>query len=364
MDTEALFANAFNHIPELGPIRLRALKNNFGSFENAWKSSYSELAVACGRDAITHTVLEKRKHISPDHLWQTIQKEKMSILLPDTTLYPKRLRTIPVPPQILYVKGTLPPEIMPAVAVVGTRKPTSYGKDVCDTITNDLTRGGVCIVSGLALGIDARAHIACITAHGHTVAVIGSGLQADVLYPASNRKLAERIFSSGGALISEYPPHLTATNWTFPQRNRIIAGIADITLVVEATKKSGTRITANYAVEYNRDVFAVPGPIYSAYSETPHILLKEGAGVATSADDILFVLPGYRPVETLSVASSHHSDIPPASQEILLLLSEPQSLNTLAHATQKPLAELTRIISILELHGLIKNNGSGSYRSV
>ncbi|PJE64737.1 MAG: DNA-protecting protein DprA [Candidatus Ryanbacteria bacterium CG10_big_fil_rev_8_21_14_0_10_43_42] len=361
MDTETLFAHALNTIPELGPLRMRSLKNYCGSFTEAWHSPRIRIEEALENKKIAHSVCQKRKNISPEHLWKDITSSDITVLLPDSSLYPRRLHTIPAPPQILYLKGILPAEDTPAIAVVGTRHPTQYGKDMCDNIVRDLSHAGICIVSGLAIGIDARTHMASLDASGHTIAVVGSGLHQNVLYPASNRKLADAILSSGGAIISEYPPSLRAATWTFPQRNRIIAGISDATLVIEARKQSGTRITANYALEYGRDIFAVPGPVYSLYSETPHMLIKEGAGLVTSADDILSTLPGYTPpISTTSSVDTLSSE----EHLMLSLLSEPRTINDLVHATKKSSADITRIISMLEIGGKIKNNGAGTYHNV
>jgi DNA processing protein len=364
MESETLFAHAFNTSTLLNPLHLRALKEYFGSFARAWEAPPHEIEQALKNKQKAEDVHRNRKTLSPEKLWKELAAEHITALLSDTPAYPERLRVIPAPPQILYVKGMLPAEESPAIAVVGTRHPTTYGRDMCGHIVRDLSRAGVSIVSGLAIGMDACAHKTALEANGHTIAVVGSGLHSSVLYPASNRRLADTILASGGAIMSEYPLHMRAAAWTFPQRNRIIAGISDATLVIEAKKKSGTRITANYALEYSRDVFAVPGPVYSSYSETPHMLIKDGAGLITSANDILSTLPGYSEVGLPNMSPDTSADLSTEELSILSLLSEPQTINTLSRTANMPASLVSRLISRLEIDGRVKQSGVGMYRKV
>ena len=216
---------------------------------------------------------------------------KIDILEPKD--FPLQLLEIPEPPKKLYIKGALPPVNALYLAVVGSRKYTSYGKEACEKIIYDLGRSNVkgqmsiVIVSGLALGIDAIAHRAALDAGLTTVAFPGSGLQDSVLYPAANFNLGQKIIESGGALISEFEPDFKATPYSFPQRNRLMAGISRGVLIVEAEEKSGTLITARLATEYNRDVFVVPGSIFSPQSKGIQQLLKLGATPVSSGIDIL-----------------------------------------------------------------------------
>src|SRR3989344_2642579 len=178
-------------------------------------------------------------------------------------LFPRRLREIPDPTEKIYLKGTLPSEDHKWLCVVGSRKYSSYGKEVCEKLIEGLRGYPVVIVSGLALGMDAIAHRAALSAKLHCVAVPGSGLDPSVLYPATNRRLADEILKAGGVLLSEFEPNFRATAWSFPQRNRIMAGLSDAVLVIEAEKRSGTLITARLATAYHRDVFTIPGSIFS-----------------------------------------------------------------------------------------------------
>ncbi len=186
---------------------------------------------------------------------------EMNVLTPE--YFPEKLKQIPDAPKKLYVEGVLPSEDTKILAVVGARKHTPYGKEACEKLIAGLAGYDICIVSGLALGIDAVAHKAALDAGLKTIAVPGSGLDRSVLYPITNKRLAEEILHAGGALLSEFEPKTIAAPWTFPQRNRIMAGLADAVLVVEAELQSGTLITSKYATEYNRDVLAVPGSIFS-----------------------------------------------------------------------------------------------------
>lgn len=194
---------------------------------------------------------------------------------------------IPHVPKQLRIIGTLPPDEHKILCVVGSRKYSRYGKEVCEKLVSGLAGYPITIVSGLAHGIDAIAHRSALVAGITTIAVPGSGLDANTLYPRTHVALAEKILSAGGCLLSEYPDHLRAAPWMFPQRNRIMVGLSHAVLVIEASHKSGTMITARLATDYNRDVLAVPGSIFSTQSEGPHALLKLGATPITSAHDIL-----------------------------------------------------------------------------
>ncbi|MBX2866739.1 DNA-processing protein DprA [Candidatus Kaiserbacteria bacterium] len=211
---------------------------------------------------------------------------------------PPYLCEIPDPPEQLYVRGKLPPSDTTYLAVVGSRKYTEYGRRVVETLIQDLRGHNICIVSGLALGIDALAHEAALQNNLHTIAVPGSGLDDSVLYPKTNRRLAERILESGGALLSEFEPTFKATRWSFPRRNRIMAGLSHAVLIIEAEEKSGTLITARMAADYNRDVLVVPGDIFSKNSHGTHQFLKLGATPVTCADDILDALSFDRNTKT------------------------------------------------------------------
>src|SRR3989338_5938444 len=233
--------------------------------------------------------------------------------------FPSRLQEIADPPEKLFVKGTLPPEEHKWLCVVGSRKYSSYGKEVCEKLIDGLRGYKVVIVSGLALGMDASAHRAALSANLPSVAVPGSGLDSEVLYPATNRRLADEILKAGGALLSEFEPNFRATAWSFPQRNRIMAGLSDAVLVIEAEKRSGTLITARLATEYNRDVFTIPGSIFSASSAGPHMLLRLGATPITSQEDLLNAL-GLSQTNSSTLNAKRYDDCSDDEMRVVKLL--------------------------------------------
>lgn len=215
--------------------------------------------------------------------------DEVTTLSPDE--FPDLLRHIPSCPKKLYIEGALPTEKdVRYLCVVGSRRHSKYGADACRELIAGLAGYNICIVSGLALGIDAIAHEAALSAGLHTIAFPGSGLQASVLYPERNHQLARRILTAGGALISEFEMDFQATPWSFPQRNRLMAGMSHATLVIEAGEKSGTLITARLALDFNRDVLAVPGSIFSSLSRGPHELIRDGAAIIKNSQDILYAL--------------------------------------------------------------------------
>lgn|SRR3989338_4227031 len=278
------------------------------------------------------------------------------MLFPLNTLepekFPRRLLEITDPPKRLYVQGTLPPEDHKWLAVVGSRKYTNYGKEAVETLIAGLAGYPIVIVSGLALGIDAIAHRAALGAHLPTVAVPGSGLDRSVLYPSTNRRLADDILAAKGALLSEFEPKFTATAWSFPQRNRILAGLSDATLVIEAEQKSGALITSKFATEYNRDVFTIPGSIFSSSSTGPHMLIKLGATPITSPADLLEAL-GFKPTDKVV---RDYSGCTPEEKKVIELLQNPLSRDDLLDALDIPINQANALLSFMELKGLIKES--------
>lgn len=263
--------------------------------------------------------------------------------------FPPLLTEISDPPAELYVRGTLPSfDEYKWLAVVGSRKYTPYGKSVCEQLIRGLTGTPVVIVSGLALGIDAISHKAALDARLPTVAVPGSGLDWDVLYPRSNQSLARAILNDGGALLSEFEPSQKANDYTFPQRNRIMAGLSHATLLIEATERSGTLITARLATEYNRDLLAVPGSIFSESSKGTHQFLKLGARLVTGPNDILDAL-GISPPSV----SRKPQDLTEHETIIYELLAEPASRDGLVSGSELGATELAIALTTLEIKGLI-----------
>jgi DNA processing protein len=267
--------------------------------------------------------------------------------------FPRRLREINDPPKKLYVKGELPPDDYKWLCVVGSRKYTPYGKSACENLISGLSGLPVVIVSGLALGIDSIAHRAALSAGLKTVGIPGSGLAPEVLYPSSSRLLADEILRAGSALVSEFEPDFRATQWSFPQRNRIMAGLSDAVLIVEAEIKSGTLITSRLAADYNRDVFAVPGSIFSSSSEGPHMLIRKGAAVIDSSASLREAL-GFSEAGGAGSAARDYGSCSPEEQKVLEILASPMARDELADSVDMPFSKLNTIISVLEIKKLIK----------
>ena len=280
---------------------------------------------------------------------------KIQKLGPDD--FPPALHEIPHPPTELYLRGALPdPTQFYYLAVVGSRKYTSYGREATERIIAGLAGYPICIVSGLAMGIDGIAHRSALDAGLPTVAVPGSGLSDAVLYPRAHAGLAREIVESGGALLSEYEPSLTAAPWTFPQRNRIMAGLCHAVLVIEAEEKSGTLITARLALDYNRNVFAVPGSIFSAPSKGTNKLLRQGATPITSAEDLLLEL-GFIEPKMFNNETQQTLDLTlytPEEQAVLIFLDAPREREEILNSVSLPSSKILSTLTILEIKGAIR----------
>jgi len=274
--------------------------------------------------------------------------------------FPSGLLEIPQPPKELWIQGELPKEEgIIYLAVVGTRKYTNYGKEVCEKLIAGLRGYPIVIISGLALGIDAIAHRSALDAGLITIAVPGSGLDEKVLYPAANQGLAKKILDAGGCLLSEFAPDFRATIWSFPQRNRIVAGMCKAVLVIEAPEKSGALITSRLATEYNRDVFTVPGSIFSENSKGPHMLIRLGATPIRKSEDILEAL-GFnldeKDDERQEKTEQSLRDCSPEELALLEILSEPFPRDELIRRAGIPISKANALLSIMEIKGLIKES--------
>lgn len=269
--------------------------------------------------------------------------------------FPKRLREITDPPKQLYIRGIFPSEDCKYLCVVGARKFTDYGRQTVEKLIAGLRGYPIVIVSGLALGIDSIAHRSALDAGLKTIAVPGSGLSPQVLYPASHKQLAEKILSAGGCLLSEFEPDFHATAWSFPQRNRIMAGLSDAVLVVEAELKSGTLITSKFATEYNRDVFAIPGSIFSRTSAGPHMLIRLGATPITSSAELIDAL-GFPPTKPSTLNPNPYYDCTDDEKKVIALLAEPAPKDDIIRALKMPTSQANILLSLMEIKGLIKES--------
>jgi DNA processing protein len=355
---------ALNNFPKFGPIRLKRLLNYFlpqgRNLEKAFFAFSEELTKAGIEENIAEEFVAARNNIHPEELIAKLEKEDIKILTIIDESYPKLLAEIYNPPALLYYRGALDLQDDFPLAIVGTRKYTSYGQQAVENITKDLVKNNITIISGLALGIDSLAHLATLEAGGKTIAVLGSGLDRQSLYPSQNHYLADKIVSAGGGVISEFPLGTAPLKYNFPQRNRIISGLSLGTLVVEAAEKSGALITAAYALEQNREVFAVPGNIFSCMSAGPNKLIRDGAKPIVSAFDMIEAL-------NLTQATSYldNKKIMPESEEEKKIISklsfEPIHIDELVRLTRLDTATANSTLVIMEMKGMIKNLGGMNY---
>jgi DNA processing protein len=348
----------FHRVPYIGPTRIDRLISHFGGLDRAWRASANDLRRVLDERAL-ESLLAVRAALDLDQEMARIERAGIAVITRDDADYPRRLAEIPAPPPVLYLRGTLLPEDDVAVAIVGTRRLTNYGREVATSLAGDLAAAGVTIVSGLARGIDAVAHQAALAAGGRTIAVLGSG--PNVIYPPEHRTLAARI-TEQGAVLSDYPPDRKPDAQNFPARNRIIAGLSRGVLVVEAPARSGALITVDFAADQGRDVFAVPGSILSPASAGCHKLLRDGARPVTCADDIL---------EDLNLNVSRRGEQTAVQQALpleederrllALLTADPQHIDELAAAANHPIHEIGALLLTMELKGLVRNAGAQHY---
>jgi len=269
--------------------------------------------------------------------------------------WPESLLEINDPPKQLNYRGQQPNWDSTFLTVVGSRRYSQYGKDACEKLIAGLKSYDITIVSGLALGIDAIAHKTALSNNLKTISVPGSGIDSSVLYPRSNKNLAEQILKAKGTLLSEFNPLEPANNWTFPQRNRIMAGLAKATLIIEATEKSGTLITARLTLEYNREVCVVPASIFSHYGIGSNNLIHQGATIINNSQDLLETL-GFNPKNEFTQKKLDFSDCSKEEQQILELLKEPKDRDKLIQQSQLTASQTNIILSSMEIKGFIKES--------
>ena len=282
---EKMYWFAFSFIDGLGPKRFALLKNYFGSAQKAWQASFEDL-IRLGLDKkTTEKLLKFRKNVNLSSSFLRLRENRIECQILADDIYPENLKKIDNPPFVLFVKGKIKASDKKALAVVGSRRMSRYGVKVTQKIVADLVKKEITIVSGLARGIDTITHQTALKAGGRTIAVLGSGLEN--IYPPENKSLVEEIVKGHGAVVSEFPPEQPPAPGNFPARNRIIAGLSLGTVVIEGAAKSGSLITARWAAEQGREVFAVPGPIDVVGSQAPLFLVKQGAKVVETVEDIL-----------------------------------------------------------------------------
>jgi DNA processing protein len=348
---------AFSGIPGVGRVRIAQLKEHFGSLQDAWKAPEGKLKQAGLDSRSVDALATLRPRISPGAELEKLERHKVNALICEDSAYPSRLKEIYDYPPVLYVKGSLPAEAEPCLAIVGTRRPTIYGRQVTEEIVTDLAQSGITIISGLARGIDSVAHRAALDAGGKTVAVFGSGL--DIVYPGENARLAQAI-SEHGALVSEYPLGVKPKPENFPLRNRIMSGLSLGVLVVEAGERSGALITAQQAVEQNREVFAVPGSILSPASQGTNRLIQEGAKLVRNYADILqelnlTIVVQQAEIKEFAFANEIESAI------LKQLSSEPSHIDEICRHSGLTMSKVSSTLAMLELKGVARQVGSMNY---
>ena len=358
MRRDAPYWIAFSLLPGIGAQRLRRLTAAFRDMELAWHAPAADLVAAGLEPKIAHAAVETRRSIDVEAVLARIARAGVAVhTLADPT-YPARLAEIYDAPPVLYVRGDLTLQDEWAVAVVGTRNASPYGREATYRLVTDLARRNVTIVSGLARGVDGLAHRAALDAGGRTLAVFACGV--DVVYPPEHRHLAAEI-AERGAIVSEYPVGTAPEAGNFPARNRIISGLALGTIVVEAGEKSGALITAQRALEQNRDVFAVPGSIFARTSLGTNRLIRDSAAkLVLCADDVLDELQmQFVPlqVEMRQLLPENETE----SRLIALLSSDPLHIDVLTRQSALPAAEVSSALAIMELKGLVRQVGGMQY---
>ena len=347
----------FNIVRGIGPTRLRALLDAFGDVERAWRAPTEELCRAGLDRRSLDNLVAARAALDLDRELERIAATGAQVLTWESPGYPRLLHEIIDPPPVLYVKGTLAEQDAWAVAIVGTRRASAYGREVTRQLASALARSGVTIVSGLARGIDAEAHWAALKAGGRSIAVLGCGI--DQVYPPEHRKLAEELVAQG-CVVSDYPLGTPPEGPNFPPRNRIISGLSLGVLVTEAGVRSGALITADFAGEQGRDVFAVPGSILARGCAGTNGLIRDGAKVVLGPEDILEELN-----LTMVAEQAEARQVLPADETEAALLAhlsaEPAHVDELRQQVGLPIAQVSSALALMELKGMVRQVGGMKY---
>ncbi len=344
----------------IGPVRLQALLDHFGDLSDAWNANRADLIQAGLHQKTVDHLLEIRSSIDLEVYYQQITSQGIKVLTWLDEDYPPRLKNIQQPPPVLYIKGEYKLQDHWAVAVVGTRRVTSYGRQVTEQISTLLARNGITIISGLARGVDGIAHHAALSTGGRTLAVLGSGV--DQIYPPEHRALAEKI-SQNGAVISDYAPGTPPESANFPPRNRIISGLVGAVVVIEAGETSGALITATFAAEQGKEVFAVPGGIYSPQSKGTNRLIQQGATPMLDPNDILDALDIHK-VEQYHQATLMLPADEVESSLLTILNNEPMHIDDIQAQSGLPIEKISASLTMMELKGMVRQVTGMTYLAV
>lgn len=338
---------------------MKLLLDFFGAPEKIWNATLAKLKVSGVGEKLAEKIFSSRPTIDPETEWEKITRYNIKIITLEDSNYPKLLKEIHNPPYLLYTRGESANLSAPMISVVGSRKYTSYGSQAAGALAKDLVNAGFTIVSGMAIGIDTLAHRAALSAGGKTIAVLGSSIDDTHIYPRINFNLSQEIMNNG-CILSDYPVETPALAGNFPARNRIIAGMSLGTLVVEAGEQSGTLITARMALEYGREVFSVPGSIFSAQSAGTHDLIKKGAKLVSSVKDILEELQ-WEDEKEIKVREPKIPSTP--EEEILLqvISSDPAHIDKIRQLSKLGTAQVSSALAMMEMKGWVKNIGGQNY---
>jgi DNA processing protein len=348
---------AFSLVKGIGPVRFQSLLDYFGDPQIAWGAPPQALREAGLSEKIVENLVQLRSAVELEKVWERLEAKGISVKILLDEDYPSRLKELDLPPPVLYMCGNLTPDDEWAVAVVGTRRVTAYGRQIAEDVAGTLARNGITVVSGLARGADSISHQAALNAGGRTIAVLGSGL--DRIYPPENRRLSEQI-TTNGALISDYPPGTPPEASNFPPRNRLISGLSLAVVIVEAGQTSGALITAAFAADQGRDVFAVPGNITSPSSKGTNRLIQDGAHPLLHAEDILEVLELTRVAEQRTARVVLPADAVEA-QLFETLSREPLHIDEIRSRTEIPIEKVTATLALMELKGMVRQVGGMHY---
>jgi len=357
MSDQKCYWIGFNLVKGIGAARLRALMDAFGDVETAWQASEDDLRAAGLNARIIENLVQLRADLDLELVWERIQSQGIHVLTWQDPDYPRRLLEIDQPPPVLYMLSELLEADEWSIAVVGSRRITAYGRQVTEEIGASLARNGITVVSGLARGVDAVAHQAALQAGGRTLAVLGSGV--DRIYPPEHRNLAEQIIQQG-AILSDYALGTPPDAANFPPRNRIISGLARATVVVEAGERSGALITAGFAAEQGREVFAVPGNIYAPQSKGPNHLILEGARPLLDVKDLLEILDmvsigEFRQARTVLPADAVEAQL------FSILGREPLHVDEIRSRANMPIEKVSAVLTLMELKGMVRQVGGMHY---
>ena len=351
---------ALNEFRKFGPRSMKRLFKVFSSAKSAFEANIPKLKDCGILESIAKEFIEFRKSTNPQELIEIVKSNNLTALSIFDHDYPALLKEIYDPPTLLYIKGKLPNLTnRKLLGIVGSRKASPYGAQIAKELTGDIAKAGIITVSGLAYGIDQIAHLATINAGGPTIAILGFG----ILHKSTEReqRIQKSIINNSGCVISEFPLLAHGAKQNFPVRNRIISGLCHGTLVIEAAIKSGSLITARSAMDQNREVFAVPGPINSKTSEGTNQLIKDGAHSVTKIKDILEPLEIDRIVATAKTKTAPKGDTPQENQILTILSQQPTHIDDITRTSSLPAPTVASTISILELKGLVQNVGGERY---